>query len=626
MNSNLADQSNNRTYLDDQTNIPEYSNDFYSEIDSKDFQDIEFSSEEIVCYETWYLMIQRFSELEEKTHTSLKNSAICEIPPVGMMTARFFRTSGLSREILRQIWSIVDIYNRGTLNFNEFGVACRLIALYQYEQKYPNSSTCNKIPLKLPFFDISSLWNSKNFESKLESTYNSLQNNGNTTIYKPNPLLLTKIQIENYIKIFKNLDKNSDGLIERDDVFNFLVKSQIPRSDLMKIWDLADTDADGKLSMLEFLIAMAYIELKLQTNEVVCKPLSAKILLHISNEMIKIQNILESRNIEETANKMRFNNTVRNDNKDVNNDNHTHFQFTTSNEQKGTNKPVEISTYCSTSSPKDSPSSNPMFASKAPNMCSEFQLNEMKKEIQDLKDMISNHSKQHETYSNQIQETSMRLTNLRKQRDKLTKESEQLIACLEYQQTKLVDNNIYIDELKKDINYFNNLNLVLRNHLNFEENDLKILKSIQENLNLGKNQAEVSTLINKGDDKTIQNYMGILKQEKSSYKQDILNLLDEQFQKRQQKHNMLFLTNEKSLDILNLLKEFLNVKDYEKSQIIQLIYSVLNNSDKKEDIQTNRVLGKGAIEANVPSKKCESWVSFPSYKRANNYTLGNLAV
>ncbi|OII76008.1 EF hand family protein [Cryptosporidium andersoni] len=621
MSSNLADKSNNRTYLNDQANIPEYSNDFYSEIDLEDFQDIEFSSEEIVCYETWYLMIQRFSELEEKTHTSLRDSAICEIPPVGMMTARFFRTSGLSREILRQIWSIVDIHNRGILNFNEFGVACRLIALYQYEQKYPNSSIYNKIPLKLPFFDISSLWNSKNLESRLESTYNSLQNNGNTTTYKPNPLLLTKIQIENYIRIFRNLDKNSDGLIERDDVFNFLVKSQIPRPDLLKIWDLADTDADGKLSMLEFLIAVAYIELKLQTNEVVYKPLSAKILLHISNEMIKIQNILENRNIEETANKMKFNNTAWNGNKDVNNDNHIH-----SNEKKGTNKSVEIYTYCSTSSPKDSPSSNPIFASKAPNMCNEFQLDEMKKEIQDLKDIISNHSKQHETYSNQIQETNMRLTNLRKQRDKLTKENEQLVACLEYQQTKLVDNNIYIDELKKDIDYFNNLNLVLRNHLSFEENDLKILKSIQENLNLGKTQAEISTLINRGDDKTIQNYMGILKQEKNSYKQDILNLLDEQFQRRQQKHNILFSTNEKTLDILNLLKEFLNVKDHEKSQIIQLIYSVLNNLDKKGDIQTNRVLDKGNIEANVPSKKCESWVSFPSHKRASNYTLGNLVV
>ncbi|KAH8102894.1 EF-hand [Cristinia sonorae] len=69
-------------------------------------------------------------------------------------------------------------------------------------------------------------------------------------------------------RFFDMLDPWKHGYIEGEAAVPFMSKSKLPESVLADIWDLADADADGKLSRDDFAIAMHLIKAKLAGVEV----------------------------------------------------------------------------------------------------------------------------------------------------------------------------------------------------------------------------------------------------------------------------------------------------------------------------------------------------------------------
>lgn len=66
-----------------------------------------------------------------------------------------------------------------------------------------------------------------------------------------------------YDTFFAKLDKNHTGVVQGADAVDFFKNSNLPESDLAKIWDLADIGSTGSLNANEFAIAMHLIHKKL---------------------------------------------------------------------------------------------------------------------------------------------------------------------------------------------------------------------------------------------------------------------------------------------------------------------------------------------------------------------------
>lgn len=66
-----------------------------------------------------------------------------------------------------------------------------------------------------------------------------------------------------YDTFFAKLDKKHTGLVQGADAVDFFKNSKLPKTDLAKIWDLADIGSTGSLNANEFAIAMHLIHKKL---------------------------------------------------------------------------------------------------------------------------------------------------------------------------------------------------------------------------------------------------------------------------------------------------------------------------------------------------------------------------
>ncbi|KAJ2909770.1 hypothetical protein GGI21_001546, partial [Coemansia aciculifera] len=62
-----------------------------------------------------------------------------------------------------------------------------------------------------------------------------------------------------YEQFFRNLDQHKAGYLSGDVPVNFFLKSKLDEADLSKIWDLADINHNGRLSLEEFSVAMHLI-------------------------------------------------------------------------------------------------------------------------------------------------------------------------------------------------------------------------------------------------------------------------------------------------------------------------------------------------------------------------------
>ena len=58
---------------------------------------------------------------------------------------------------------------------------------------------------------------------------------------------------------FGAMDRDADGFIAGQEAKHILKQSELPQSDLRRIWDLADMTKDGRLDRHEFAVAMVLI-------------------------------------------------------------------------------------------------------------------------------------------------------------------------------------------------------------------------------------------------------------------------------------------------------------------------------------------------------------------------------
>mmetsp|Transcript_59771 Transcript_59771/g.142235 ORF Transcript_59771/g.142235 Transcript_59771/m.142235 type:complete len:965 (+) Transcript_59771:72-2966(+) len=70
-----------------------------------------------------------------------------------------------------------------------------------------------------------------------------------------------------YVEVFKEIDKNIDGLIEAHDAKKVMDESGLPAVELAHIWALCDEDRDGRLTLEEFLCAMQLVSLRRQGED-----------------------------------------------------------------------------------------------------------------------------------------------------------------------------------------------------------------------------------------------------------------------------------------------------------------------------------------------------------------------
>jgi hypothetical protein len=74
---------------------------------------------------------------------------------------------------------------------------------------------------------------------------------------------LTPPNPDEYLAEFQELDKEGRGKLSGAAAKQKLVQSKLPSNVLHKVWNLADVDKDGHLSLYEFALAMHFVKMKL---------------------------------------------------------------------------------------------------------------------------------------------------------------------------------------------------------------------------------------------------------------------------------------------------------------------------------------------------------------------------
>ena len=158
-----------------------------------------------------------------------------------------FASSGLSSQILSEIWSLVDFNNKGFLNFNEFAAALRCIGILQ---QYPSLPVNNSL-----------------YENPLHVMPNLLING--TTSATPQgssiPLPSTS-DVNKFAQLFDRSNTAGTNALSGDKAKEIFLKARLPNQTLGEIWGLCDRNASGSLEKPEFIMAMYLIQLSMTGN------------------------------------------------------------------------------------------------------------------------------------------------------------------------------------------------------------------------------------------------------------------------------------------------------------------------------------------------------------------------
>jgi Ca2+-binding EF-hand superfamily protein/predicted nucleic acid-binding Zn-ribbon protein len=153
----------------------------------------------------------------------------------GNVAVQFFMNSGLQGPVLREIWNIADAKKQNYLGRDEFIVALRCIAMVQQGLPVSMNDLAKHGQTVLPLPKFAGL-----MQPKAQGWTMTLEDR-------------TK-----YEGLFPRFDEDGDGFIQGKEAVELLSKSGLDRLVLKKIWELADTDADSKLNLGEFCLAMHF--------------------------------------------------------------------------------------------------------------------------------------------------------------------------------------------------------------------------------------------------------------------------------------------------------------------------------------------------------------------------------
>ncbi|PYH49964.1 EF hand domain protein [Aspergillus saccharolyticus JOP 1030-1] len=191
----------------------------------------------------------------------------------GDTAKQIFERARLPNEILGRIWNLADVRQQGALDATEFVIAMHLLTSYK-------SGAMRGIPQTLPpgLYDAASRRGSirssvgsrqgldvppvpaipKQFtgpqrtQSPINRPFSSplaAQSTGGDWMISPQE----KAMFDN---IFATVDTAKVGSVSGDQAVAFFMGAQLPEETLAQIWDLADIDADGRLTKDEFAVAM----------------------------------------------------------------------------------------------------------------------------------------------------------------------------------------------------------------------------------------------------------------------------------------------------------------------------------------------------------------------------------
>eukprot|EP00808_Paulinella_micropora_P016617 g22950.t1 len=221
----------------------------------------------------------------------------------GAQIKDLFVQSGLSRQILFQVWNLADQGNKRFLNKQDFMVALRLIALAQQGKPLSHQSLMDNKVLPLPVFQeiappktenpgnpggsesLSSSGKGANVGGKAgapiggvalpamgraapfggvslpglsadKKTQSSSLSSSASKAPTESIWEMGVTERNKYKSLFPIVDTDRDGFISGKEAATYFRHSGLDNSSLRQLWILADHDKDNKLSEEEFFIAM----------------------------------------------------------------------------------------------------------------------------------------------------------------------------------------------------------------------------------------------------------------------------------------------------------------------------------------------------------------------------------
>lgn len=188
----------------------------------------------------------RFSQMFVRT-TGLEQT-----PLDGAAARDILMKAKLPTATLGQIWSLVDVSNRGSLDLPAFVVAMHLIQGVLL-------GTVKQLPPFLP----DAVW--KLVEPPQRLALHASVGSQNTVRHTPeDEWAVTAAQVLQLQKTFESLDTAKLGTLLPDQVALFLMTLRLAQQDLASIWDLADIHNTGVFTKLEFAIALFLVNRRRQ--------------------------------------------------------------------------------------------------------------------------------------------------------------------------------------------------------------------------------------------------------------------------------------------------------------------------------------------------------------------------
>lgn len=195
--------------------------------------------------------------------------------------------SGLPPMVLAAVWSLADVDADGRMDINEFSIALHLIALKLKGVEVPRTLPQSLKILVEPPPAFAAFGNEKpiNTPASMKTTSPLVSSNSISPSTSVTSKMSSSGQPSNvewaipqqsklkYTQIFNSHDRSRTGFLTGVQARNILMESKLPQVKLAQVWNLADVDADGRLTCEEFVLAMHLID-RARMNEVLPTKLS----------------------------------------------------------------------------------------------------------------------------------------------------------------------------------------------------------------------------------------------------------------------------------------------------------------------------------------------------------------
>lgn len=200
---------------------------------------------------------------DEMTRYQQMFTTVC--PTDGLMdgdrASSIFGRAPLSTEILARVWNLVDTHKRGALDIREFNTGMHIINLLL-------NGSLKSPPVSISPSFIASAASTSSVSAP--SQYPGLSRS--PPVQAPNipvsdPWAIPSQDLTSFCQLFSNVDKAHKGYVSGSEAYSFFLASKLPEDVLAQIWDLSDTNNNGKLNIGEFCISLYLIKLKLSGKE-----------------------------------------------------------------------------------------------------------------------------------------------------------------------------------------------------------------------------------------------------------------------------------------------------------------------------------------------------------------------